>query len=178
MTPDTILFSRNTRQFFLFRPPAAYTLFAFGGTSAEAPKQGQNPSLCSSPYPDIDRLASGLGNVATIADTIAAGAATGAILTSETVVGGITLGAIAAGAKFVSLSATGLKGALEYASGNNPGLASTGAGFLAGLVTPFYIKGYQSTYGAGKSARDKAVQGLFGVAFGAAAGEAVCTNSQ
>lgn len=105
---------------------------------------------------------------------MAVGAAVAAIGTSWTGVGGLGFGTIAAGAKLVSIGATGIQAATQYVSGNNSGFASTAVSSLLGLAMPGLIGAKQALYGAEKTARSAAVRNTVGIAYAEVASNAMC----
>ena len=145
-----------------------------GGGGGEARPQR---NICRSAYSGANAVSDLAGDIALGADTVAMGAAVAAVITSETIVGGLTFGAIAAGAKLVSLGASGVRAVVQFTSGNNRGGQSTLIGLGIGVVTPPLLKAKQGIYGIGNSARDRLVQETHGIAAGELASEALCTGS-
>lgn len=144
-------------------------------SGAGSPAGTQNPATpCSSGHSDADAVAKWAGNVALAADVVAAGAGIAAIGTSWTGVGGIGFGSIAAGAKFVSISATGVQAATQYVSGDMSGLKSTAFSSLIGLTFPGMIGAKQAIYGVGKTARDAFARDAVGISMSQLTSVAMC----
>ena len=94
---------------------------------------------CSSNGSLAGRVGDWAGTASNVFSGVAVGSGLAALATSETVVGGLTFGAIAGGAENLSLGATGIQAGAQYLDRNYGGLRETlaGAAFSLGVNAGF-----------------------------------------
>ena len=110
-----------------------------GGPQPPPPPQKTKKAPCSPNGSLAGKIADWAGTVSNVSSGVAVVSGGAALITSETVVGGIGFGAIAGGAEIVSLGASGVQAGAQYLDRNYGGLRQTlsGVAFSLGANAAF-----------------------------------------